>query len=196
MDLTPYVDHLRHELLAVAGTGGAQARDLADRLVAPLESATRLALLSALSEAMGHVSRELAPGSVVLRLDGLAPEFVVTLPGVPRGPGKSACAPAAGASGGGAPCGHIRLQFADARSFEAAAAAFGAVVHDREALAVRLPTDGGIPTLRAVLGVLDSASIEAESLTVHTSDLDDVSLPFTGGAGPEDASGPAAHDRP
>ncbi|MEU8650831.1 hypothetical protein [Streptomyces sp. NPDC048737] len=81
MDLAPYVDHLRHELALAANAGGDDdARALAERLTAPLESAARLALLNALSAAMGEVTRELAPGSVDVRLRGLDPEFVVTAP--------------------------------------------------------------------------------------------------------------------
>ncbi|QES48149.1 hypothetical protein DEJ50_10325 [Streptomyces venezuelae] len=95
MDLTPYVDHLRHELAVAAGAGGDEARALAERLTAPLESAARLTLLNALSAAMGEVTRELAPGSVDVRLRGLDPEFVVTAPpaGLPEGgpgPGPAA----------------------------------------------------------------------------------------------------------
>lgn len=86
MDLTPYVDNLRHELAVAADAGGDEARALAERLTAPLESAARLILLSALSTAMGEVTLELAPGSVDVRLRGLDPEFVVTPPG---GPGTS-----------------------------------------------------------------------------------------------------------
>lgn len=80
MDLTPYVDNLRQELAVAADAGGDDARALAERLTAPLESATRLTLLNALSAAMGEVTRELAPGSVDVRLRGLDPEFVVTPP--------------------------------------------------------------------------------------------------------------------
>ncbi|WP_327677253.1 hypothetical protein [Kitasatospora sp. NBC_00458] len=80
MDLTPYVDNLRHELAVAAGAGGDEARALAERLTLPLESAARLTLLNALSDAMGEVTRELAPGSVDVRLRGLEPEFVVTAP--------------------------------------------------------------------------------------------------------------------
>lgn len=35
MDLTPYVDNLRHELAVAAETGGDEARALAERLTAP-----------------------------------------------------------------------------------------------------------------------------------------------------------------
>ncbi|MYS87570.1 hypothetical protein [Embleya scabrispora] len=84
MDLTPYVDNLRNELAVAANAGGGEARELAERLTAPLESATRLVLLSALSAAMAEVTGDLAPGSVELRLRGLDPEFVVTAPPAPE----------------------------------------------------------------------------------------------------------------
>ncbi|MCB8908322.1 MULTISPECIES: hypothetical protein [unclassified Streptomyces] len=80
MDLTPYVDNLRHELGVAAQAGGDEARALADRLTGQLESAARLTLLNALSDAMDEITRDLAPGSVDLRLRGLNPEFVVTAP--------------------------------------------------------------------------------------------------------------------
>jgi hypothetical protein len=78
MDLRPYIDALRHELALAAATGGDDARDLAERLTAPLESAARLALLDALSEAAAEITRDLAPGSVDLRLRDREPSFVVT----------------------------------------------------------------------------------------------------------------------
>lgn len=78
MDLTPYVDNLRRELALAAEAGGEDARALAERLTAPLESTVRLTLLNALSAAADEITRELAPGSVEVRLRGLDPEFVVT----------------------------------------------------------------------------------------------------------------------
>lgn len=80
MDLTPYVDNLRRELAVAADAGGDDARALAERLTAPLDSATRLTLLNALSAAADEITRDLAPGSVDVRLRGLDPSFVVTLP--------------------------------------------------------------------------------------------------------------------
>jgi HicB family len=80
MDLTPYVENLRSELAVAADAGGPDARELAERLTAPLESAIRLTLLDALSAAADEVTRELAPGSVELRLRSGEPEFVVTTP--------------------------------------------------------------------------------------------------------------------
>jgi hypothetical protein len=80
MDLTSYVESLRNELAAAADAGGEDARALAERLTPPLESATRLVLLEALSAAAAEITRELAPGSVDLRLRGREPSFVVTPP--------------------------------------------------------------------------------------------------------------------
>jgi hypothetical protein len=80
MDLTSHVETLRHELAVAADAGGDDARALAERLTAPLESAARLVLLDALSEAAAEITRDLAPGSVDLRLRGREPSFVVTPP--------------------------------------------------------------------------------------------------------------------
>ena len=78
MDLQPYVDAVRHELTVAAAAGGADARALAERLTAPLDSSIRLALLEALSDAAEQITRELAPASVEVRLRGRDPEFTVS----------------------------------------------------------------------------------------------------------------------
>lgn len=78
MDLQSYVDGVRHELSVAAAAGGPDAEALAERLTAPLESAIRLALLEALSEAAEEITRDLAPGSVEVRLRGRDPEFTVS----------------------------------------------------------------------------------------------------------------------
>jgi hypothetical protein len=80
MDLTSYVDTLRHQLAVAAEAGGEDARELAERLIAPLESVARLTLLEALSAAAAEITCDLAPGSVDLRLRGSEPSFVVTPP--------------------------------------------------------------------------------------------------------------------
>lgn len=80
MDLSPYVDQLRRELVAAAEVGGEEARTLGERLTAPLESSLRLALLSALSSAAEEITSQLAPGSVDVRLRGGDIGFVVTPP--------------------------------------------------------------------------------------------------------------------
>src|SRR4051812_11785658 len=82
MDLTPYVEQLRRELVASAEVGGDEARALAERLTAPLEASLRLALLSALSAAAEEITGQLAPGAVDVRLRGGDIGFVVTPPPV------------------------------------------------------------------------------------------------------------------
>ncbi|MFJ3928206.1 hypothetical protein [Streptomyces sp. NPDC090022] len=94
MDLTPYVENLHRELAVAAEAGGDAARELAERLTAPLESATRLTMLNVLSAAMDEITRELAPGSVDVRLRGLDPDFVVTLPPADAGVHREPDAPA------------------------------------------------------------------------------------------------------
>jgi hypothetical protein len=80
MELGTYVDRLRNELLVAAEAGGKDARALAERLTAPLDSATRLILLEAMAAAADEITRDLAPGSVEVRLRGQNPSFVVTVP--------------------------------------------------------------------------------------------------------------------
>src|SRR3569833_769914 len=80
MDLTPYIDNLRRELAVAAEAGGEDARALAERLSAAIESAARLALLEALSAAADEITADLAPGSVEVRLRGRDPDIVVTPP--------------------------------------------------------------------------------------------------------------------
>lgn len=77
MDLNPYIDDLRRQLDVAAAAGGEDAQKIAERLVAPLESATRLVLLDVLAAAAAQITTELAPGSVDVRLRGRDPEFVV-----------------------------------------------------------------------------------------------------------------------
>ena len=80
MHLTMYVETLRQQMNAAAETGGSEAKAIVERLSSGLEAATRLVLLEALSAAADEITRELAPGSVEVRLRGSDPEFVVTLP--------------------------------------------------------------------------------------------------------------------
>src|SRR6185437_10083856 len=80
-----------------------EARALAERLSGPLESAARLALLDALSAATDEITRDLAPGSVELRLRGREPSFVVTPP--PEFAGTDIPAMPAGPAGPGGPDG-------------------------------------------------------------------------------------------
>ena len=94
MDITPFLHQLRTELAAAAELGGPEARALAERLTAPMESAFRLALLDALSAATDEITRDLAPGSVQLRLRGREPGFVVTPPPADDQPAPAEAPPA------------------------------------------------------------------------------------------------------
>jgi hypothetical protein len=78
MNLTPYVESIRRELGVAAEAGGDDARAVAERLTAALEPAVRLTLLDALSTAADEITRELAPGSVELRLRSGEADFAVT----------------------------------------------------------------------------------------------------------------------
>lgn len=78
MDLRPYLGSLRYALDVAAEAGGEEMRELAERLTSSLDSAARLALLNALSDAADEITRDLAPGSVEVRLRGVDPTFVVT----------------------------------------------------------------------------------------------------------------------
>lgn len=80
MDLTSYVSNLGREFATLAEAGGDEARALVERLTGSLESAIRMTLLDALSAAADEITRDLAPGSVELRLRGRDPHFVVTTP--------------------------------------------------------------------------------------------------------------------
>jgi hypothetical protein len=78
--LTSYVSNLGREFATLAEAGGDEARALVERLTGSLESAIRMTLLDALSAATDEITRDLAPGSVELRLRGRDPNFVVTAP--------------------------------------------------------------------------------------------------------------------
>jgi hypothetical protein len=81
MELGQYVSDLQRQLVDAAANGAEDTRAVAERLAAALDAATRLVLLDALSAALGEITRDLAPGSVDLRLRGREVEFVVTQPG-------------------------------------------------------------------------------------------------------------------
>ncbi|MFE5401564.1 ATP-binding cassette domain-containing protein [Streptomyces sp. NPDC056580] len=81
------------------------------------------------------------------------------------------------------PGGHVRLRFTDPAAYQNAATALRDVTRDDQALALHIPSDGSQRELRSILDRLDTAGIEADELTVHTPDLDDVFFALTGGAG-------------
>ncbi|MDP9794991.1 hypothetical protein J2S43_003503 [Catenuloplanes nepalensis] len=90
MDLTTYVGNLGREFATLAEAGGEDARALVERLSGSLESAIRMTLLEALSAAADEITRDLAPGSVELRLRGRDPQFVVTVPAAEPRPAATA----------------------------------------------------------------------------------------------------------
>jgi ABC-2 type transport system ATP-binding protein len=81
------------------------------------------------------------------------------------------------------PGGHLQLRFADHGALRRAASALDVSTEDArddENLALRVPTDGSVDALRAVLARLDAQAVPVDHLTVHTPDLDDVFLSLTG----------------
>ena len=182
---------LVHELVVAAGTDGGEAPGLARRLAASLSPEVRLVLLNALAEAgasdddrpLGHGT----PGPCSL-------SFLPTYR--EHEPDRPTRAPEYGEYGdtgfrqearNDPPDGLVRLRFADATAFERAGAAFatgsgpgfGDTWGDPATLTLQIPADAGVETLRSVLAVLDAAAVTAESLTVHTHELDDVFAAFT-----------------
>ena len=80
MDITPYVEALRRDLLAAAEIGGPETRAGAERILVGLEPAVRLLVLEVLAQAASEVTAELPAGTVEVRLHGRDPELVVDLP--------------------------------------------------------------------------------------------------------------------
>ncbi|WP_329563201.1 ATP-binding cassette domain-containing protein [Kitasatospora sp. NBC_01266] len=78
------------------------------------------------------------------------------------------------------PGGHVRLRFTDPSAYQSAACALREVTRDDEALALQIPSDGSQRELRAILDRLDTVGVEADELTVHSPDLDDVFFALTG----------------
>jgi ABC-2 type transport system ATP-binding protein len=83
------------------------------------------------------------------------------------------------------PGSHVQLRFASVSELDAAARVLAGATRDDENLILRVPGDGGVDSLRALLGRLEEHSIKAEELSVHTPDLDDVFLALTGHANTE-----------
>lgn len=174
VELTPQLLALGHEGALTVETDADEARQVARRLTATLSLEARLVLMSALAEAdTGHENEDPAgPGTGHTR----------TFDAGPAGHAESWPAPR-----NDPPAGLIRLRFADTRALAQAGAAFAAgsgpgfgdAWSDLETLVLQIPGDAGVETLRAVLAVLDAAALTAESLTVHTHELDDVFAAFT-----------------
>jgi len=85
------------------------------------------------------------------------------------------------------PGSHVRFRFAGDLDVETAMRLLpGSARDDEDDLAVRVPSDGGAKSVRALLNQLDEHSIEVEDFSVHTPDLDDVFLALTGHASTEE----------
>lgn len=92
MDITPYVESLRRDLLAAAEGAGDEARQLAERLSFAIDPAARLAIMEAVSQAAAEITAEMPAGGVDVRLSGRELDFVV-----------DTAAPAAASPAGGPP---------------------------------------------------------------------------------------------
>ena len=79
MDITPYVDNLRRDLLAAAEAAGPEAHAAAERLTFALDPSARLALMEAISPAAAEITAEMSVGSVDVRLNGRELDFVVAV---------------------------------------------------------------------------------------------------------------------
>lgn len=80
VDITPYVEGLRRDLLAAAEAAGPDARAVAERLSYALDPAARLALMEAVSQAAAEITAEMATGGVDVRLHGRDLDFAVHNP--------------------------------------------------------------------------------------------------------------------
>jgi ABC-2 type transport system ATP-binding protein len=77
------------------------------------------------------------------------------------------------------PGAHIRLRLADASALDTVARALPEGTRDDENLVLRVPSEGGIRSLRDVLARLGDG-VAVEDLSIHTPDLDDVFFALTG----------------
>ena len=78
MELAPYVETLRTDLLRAAEAAGPDGSAVAERLAIALEPAMRMAMLEALSDASAEITAELPHAAVEVRLKGREPQFVVS----------------------------------------------------------------------------------------------------------------------
>ncbi|CAL9618631.1 ATP-binding cassette domain-containing protein [Streptomyces sp. NPDC057838] len=83
------------------------------------------------------------------------------------------------------PGGHVRLRFSDPSAYRSAALALDEVTRDDDAMTLQIPSDGSQRELGALLDWLDAVGVEADELTVHTPDLDDVFFALTGSQQPD-----------
>ena len=96
MDITPYVESLRRDLVAASEAGGEEVRQAAERLAMALDPSARLALMEAISQATAEITSEMPAGGVDVRLSGRELQFVVARRRTP--PADASASP--GSSGG------------------------------------------------------------------------------------------------
>lgn len=77
MDLSRYTESVREQLASASALADEQTQQVVQNLGTSLDSALRLTLIQALSDAAVAISAELAPTTVEVRMDGAEPEFVV-----------------------------------------------------------------------------------------------------------------------
>jgi ABC-2 type transport system ATP-binding protein len=78
------------------------------------------------------------------------------------------------------PGGHVELRFARDEALVDAAVALDVTPDSAQELVLRVPSDGSVRSLKAILDRLDAAAVEVDGLTVRTPDLDDVFFAVTG----------------
>jgi ABC-2 type transport system ATP-binding protein len=86
------------------------------------------------------------------------------------------------------PGGHVRLHFTAPSGLNAAAALLDGAARDEDELVLRVPSDGGVASLRRLLDELDEARVEVDEVSIHTPDLDDVFFALTGQPTREEAA--------
>ncbi|MFC9968591.1 ATP-binding cassette domain-containing protein [Nocardia ignorata] len=80
------------------------------------------------------------------------------------------------------PGSHIEFRFTGAVELAAAARALADSTPDEDSLTLSVPGDGGTKNLRALMDQLAAHDLEADEVSIHTPDLDDVFLALTGRA--------------
>lgn len=80
MELAPFIDRLRQDLLSASDAIGPESRPVAERLLLSLDPSVRLVMLEVLGQSAAEITAELPAGVVDVRLRGREPEFVVEVP--------------------------------------------------------------------------------------------------------------------
>jgi hypothetical protein len=76
MQISVFIESLRHDLAAVAAVGDPQASETFQRIAGALESSLRLRLLEAVTAAAHELTSQLPNGRVEVRLAGADPSLV------------------------------------------------------------------------------------------------------------------------